>query len=404
MRLLVLLTLLSFAPAAFGQANSPSHAVDEARLFIRKGWYEDAHAALLRAVATPDGSQSFEVHWLLSQVSYELLLVGPAQEHAREAAGLAPEPDQAASCWQLVDFYETTFGSVEVIGPQAGMKSRLQLELQTTLFDPELARFVKRKTLDLTDSVQLPRTIWIPAGDYLVNGHAVTIQAGRQVTLQLPLSALGAKGMAALQVPRLELSGGFGVLFGPRTQNLHPSIETQLSVTQPLGRLLVGVTVDKSFRSFDVEGYDPSGSPGAFSGGLRLGTELLVGGPLAFRPFLGYRHGLLPGIEFDCSGSLDGLACAPEMDDSGVTDHFYATSRVHVGCAELAVDYREGGRTNALGIGVRASVDQLFGTIPESSNGVYTELEEASPMEIQLQDGSFYATGIRLLVNLSIAL
>ncbi len=404
MRSLLLLVFLLLPWPAAAQGGSTSHAIDQARLFIRKGWHEDAHAELMEALATPEGSQSFEVHWLLSQVSYELLMVGPAVDHARVAAGLTEDADKSAECWQLVEFYEGTYGSVQVIGPQQGLKSRLQLELQTTLFDPELTRYVKRKTLDLTESAPLPRIIWLPAGDYLINGQALTVTAGKEATLRLPLSALGAKGMAALQVPRVELGGGFGVLFGARVANLHPSIETQLSVTQPLGRLLLGLTLDKSFRSYDVEGYGPAHSPAAFSGGLRLGTELLVGGPLAFRPFLGYRYGLLPGISFDCRDTQQGLSCAPELEPNGVTDRFYATARAHIAAAELSIDYRDGGRTNAMGIGIRAGVDQVFGSVSESSRGAYTDLDDAEPMEITLQDGSIHATGIRLLVNLSIAL
>ncbi len=399
-RTLMLLALL-LAPPAVAQEVSSSHAVDQAKLFMRKGWNVDARDELLRALTTPEGSQSFEVHWLLAQVLFELLEVGRATEHARIAAGLTADPDQQATCWQLVDYYESSFGAVIVIGPQDNVSSRLQLEHTSTLFDPELKRFISRKTLELTEATKLPLEIWLPAGSYLVNGHEVTVRAGDEVTLQLPASALGAKGMAALQVMRVELGAGFGVLLGSRVGNLHPSIESELSLTQPLGRLLVGLTLDKSFRSYEVEGYAPSGSPEAVSGGLRLGTELLLGGPLAFRPFLAYRWGMLPGIGFGCHEGPDGgLVCQPDHAEPGVTDRYYGVARVHTGSLELAVDYREGGRTNAMGFGLRLGIDQHFGTVPNQDQAAYPD---DTIVDVDVSEGAIHATGIRLLTNLSIA-
>jgi len=402
MRYLLLLVLMLWAAPVAAQEASSSHAVDQAKLFIRKGWHTDARDELLRALTSPEGSQSFEVHWLLAQVLYELLEVGRATEHARVAADLTEDPDQQASCWQLLDYYETTFGSVNVIGPQKGISSRLQLELSSTLFDPELKRFVNRKTLELTDPLKLPLAIWLPAGVYLINGHEVEVRPGNEATLQLPISSLGSKGMAALQVMRLELGGGFGVLLGQRVSNMHPSIEAHLSFTQPIGRMLLGLTFDKSFRSYEVEGYEPSRDFASFGGGLRLGTEVLLGGPLAFRPFLGYRYGLLPGIAFDCRDAQGGLSCQPDLDESGVTDRFYGTARTHVASLDLGVDFREGGRTNALGVGVRIGIDQAFGSVSSASRAAYPGVED--PIDISIEDGAFSATGIRILTNISIAL
>ncbi len=400
-KLLILLLWLHATPVAAQDASS-SHAVDQARLFIRKGWHADARDELLQALTSPEGSQSYEVHWLLAQVLYELLEVGLAIEHARVAAGLTEDPDQQAACWQLVEFYEGSFGAVQVIGPQKGLSTRLQLELTSTLFDPELKRFIARKTLELTEPHKLPVTIWLPVGSYLVNGHEAVIRAGDESTLQLPLSAVGSRGMAALQVMRLELGGGFGVLMGQRVSNLHPSIEARAAFILPVGRMLLGGTIDKSFRSYEVEGYEPSRDFAAFGGGLQLGTELLLGGPLAFRPFLGYRWGLLPGVPFACRDSRQGISCEAELDEAMITDHFYGTAQLHVASLELGLDYREGGRTNALGLGLRVGVDQAFGRVSSASSAAYPDTEE--PVDIQVQDGSFHATGVRILTNLSIAL
>ncbi|MFH1468623.1 MAG: tetratricopeptide repeat protein [Pseudomonadota bacterium] len=397
-----LFALSLWAGAALAAPPSPGHAADQARLFIRKGWYEDAAHELRAALESPEGQASFEVHWLLAQVSYELQDIGGAAEHARLAAGLAPGPDEEAACWQLVQDIDATFGSVRVSGPQDGVQSRLQLEGTSTQFDPELKRFIAKKTLELTEPVALPLVVWLPSGTYLVNGQEVTIAAGHEAGLQLPVSALGAKGLASLQVLRVEVGGGFGVLLGERVANLRPAIEAELTVVQPVGRMLLGLTFDKSFRGYEVDDYPVAHSPTALGGGLLIGTEVLLGGPLAFRPSLGYRFGLLPGLPFDCRESHDGLSCAPVLEGGDATDRLYATARTHTGTLQLALDWRQGGRVNALGLGVRAAVDQVFGSVPAEGTGAHGGSEEE--IVTSIQDGGFHATGIRILANLSLAL
>jgi hypothetical protein len=403
----LLMAFSLWAGAALAESPpTPGHAADQARLFIRKGWHEDAARELEAALATPEGQASFEVHWLLAQVSWELSDIGTAAEHARIAAGLAPGPDEEAACWQLVQDIDATFGSVRVGGPQDGTRSRLQLESTSTQFDPELKRFIAKKTLALTEPVELPVVLWLPGGTYLVNGQEVTVAPGREAALQLPPSALGARGLASLQVLRVEIGGGFGVLLGARVANLRPAVESELTVVQPLGRLLLGATFDKSFRAYEVDGYASARSPLALGGGVLLGTEVLLGGPLAFRPTLGYRYGLLPGLAFDCRESQGGLACAPELPGGDATDRLYATARTHTGTLQLALDWREGGRVNAVGLGVRAALDQVLGRVPGEDTGarVGSDGEPGAEIATTVQDGDFHATGIRILVNLSLAL
>ncbi len=400
----LLMALLVASPAVRAQSGSSSHAVDQARLFIRKGWYEDARAELDEAAASPEGQASFDLHWLLSGVAFELLDVAAAVEHARIAAGLAQDADASAECWRLVEYYEGSFGALQVIAPQDGIASRLQLELTSTIFDPELKRFISRRTLALTERIPLPTEFWLPAGDYLVNGEPVTVNAGRQASLRLPLSAIGSRGLASLQVVRLELSGGFGVLFGSRVSNLHPGIDSQLALTVPVGRAFLGLTIDKSFRSYDVEEYGPSSSPEAFAGGLLVGTEVLAGGPLALRPGLGYRYGFLPGVAFDCVDSDAGISCTSQLPEEQVSTRYYGIGRVHLPYGQLSIDYRQGGRTNALGVGVRVVVDGVFGDLPIQSQGQRSAAGSEASVPVTISDGRFSAAGVRLLANLSIAL
>lgn len=395
-----LLVTLLLSPDVAAQVSSPGHAVAQARHFVKKGWHEDARQELEDAVRTPQGSRDFEVRWMLSQVCYELLDVGCAVEHARAAVDLAPEDGVRAEVQGALEAIASVFVPLEVAGPHAGLVSRLQVEPAASILDPELKRYANRVALKLKEQTTLPVEVWLPAGPWRVNGREVALEVGAPARLDLPMNALGSRGLASLQVLRLEVSGGFGVLFGQRVQHLLPAAETQIALTQPIGRALVGLTVDRSFRSYEIEDHGTAGSPWGWTGGVRLGTELFLDGPLAVRPFVGYRTGWLPGIGFDCVEGGDGvLACAP---DGPATEHLVVPAWVHVPSAEVAVDWREGGRITALGVGVRAGVDGVFGSVPETLEAASVE-DPDHLRPVTVTGRSFSAVGVRFMANVSFA-
>ena len=77
-----LIWLVATAAAQDGDFRS---YVDQARFFLRKGWYEDALVELEKARAHPDGALDPEVWYLLANVRYHLGDV-PAAKRAAEKA------------------------------------------------------------------------------------------------------------------------------------------------------------------------------------------------------------------------------------------------------------------------------------------------------------------------------
>ncbi len=399
MKVLLLALLLAADPAL---AADPDHAVDQARLFVKKGWLRDARAELERAAATPEGYRSFAVHWTLSQVAWELDDPEAALEHARLALERAETEEEAEPARAFVEWCTSTFGVLEIAGPHPGLSSRLAMEPSRLIMDPDLKRYVNRMELRLKAGATLPLTLWMPAGNWRVNGREVEVTPGGAHRVELPLSALGTRGLAALQVVRIELSSGFGVWFGDRIDNLHPGIETQAALTVPVRRALVGLTVDHAFRSYDVASWGTASSHDAWAVGGRLGFEWFGGGALAVRPSVGYRYGWLPGVPFDCREDGRSLECAAPGDHPSDAT-LYAVAPIHVPTLEVAADWREGGRITALGIGVRLAVDQAFGRVPAEIAGEWSDgTLPGGP--IRIDGGTFTATGVRVLANLSFAL
>ncbi len=394
---------LSPAWAAGEDEAAVDHHISQAELFLKKDWYTDARRELEAAIALEEGRSSFTAYWLLAQVCYELLDAEAAGRYARTAAGLATDPAQGAAATELSEALDRAFGILVVDGPYAGMASLLQLERTSTLLDPELKKFVDRVALAWRKRNALPVRIALPAGDYLVNGHPISVHAGRDARLVLPMNALGSRGFAALQVSRLEVSTGTGLFLSNRVENLRPGLDLQLAVTQPIKGWLVGAIVDYSVRSYVVEGIGPRVNPSAFTVGARVGRELMIGGPLAFRPSIGYRYGYVPGIAFDCFEAGGTYTCADprETGRQEVDAQVYAVGRAHIPFVELAVDWRRAGRTTATGLGVKVAVEEALGTVPTPATA--TVLSDGAEIRYETADPRWSATGFRMLANFSFA-
>ncbi len=388
------------APALAQEAPSARHHVAQARQFVKNKWYEDAAAELEKALAAPGGAESFEAHWLGAQVYYELVDVDRAVSLADRAATLAPNADAREQAANYASFLRQTFGAVEIRGPEAGMRSRLQIESASVIFDADLKRLVNKVALRARDGAALPARLSLPAGDYLVNGVPVTVPAGGTGTVKLEMRQLGARGLAALQVTRLEIAAGTSVLFGERVDNLDSGGAFELALTVPAGPVLLGAVGTWDLRSYRAAGSETVTDLSTWSGGVRVGRELALGGPLGVRPSIGVRYGLVPGIALGCQESASQLTCAP--DDPAEEVRIYALGRAVTPFAELSLEYREAGRTTALGVGVKVVAEQHVGTIANPGEAVLHDAPDTT-LPYVAEPATWTATGVRLLANLSLA-
>ena len=173
MRLLLLVSaLLLSAPAWAGEDTD--HHINQARLFMRKGWMEDADAELRAALESPSG-QTFVVYELAGQVAWELLDIERAIEMAEGAAAVAPTAQQKAAAEQLALGYRQQFGFLTIDAPHEGMTSRLQLESTSLILSAELKEYTNALALKLKDRTPLPARIALPTGSYPVSYTHLTL-------------------------------------------------------------------------------------------------------------------------------------------------------------------------------------------------------------------------------------
>jgi len=368
-------------------AGEPSVHHQQARLHMRRGWPEAAAEELRQAVASPEGRASYAICLLAQEVAFELLDIDWATEMAEAAAAAAPDPAARAAAQQAAEAYRTQFGTLVVTAPHGGMASRLQLESTSLIINPDWKRFINRAALRLRDRSALPLRQALPAGSYLVNGQEVTVTGGQEVTAALPMKALGPRGLTALQVTRIESAAGVRTLGGSASRDHLPSALYRAGIAQPAGPLLIGVVGRISPTVYlDAHGIRSLGPPAA-DASLRVATELALDGALSVRPGLRAGWGRLAALPLTCSDAACSVATGEEAADR------YESATGLTGAGELTIEYRQAGRTTAMGFGVTFSAEAARGTLPAAlSDGTKTT------------EDPWTAYGAAMLANLSLAL
>ena len=369
--------------------------LDQARFYVKKQFWDDAVTELDRVTNTLEGRIDPEAWFLLAQARYQTGDLEGAQLAAQRSHSYARTEDQLQAAAGFESFLTEQFGVVLVKAPYDGLVGTLSLELTSTLFDPEQKVWLARVQKRMTGRQTLPVRLGLPLGTYQINGRDVEVVPGKTTELVLGPAELST---GVTQLARAEVGVGIGTWLGGDVDGLLPAIETQLALSQPVGKFVLGVMVDWSPRLL----ADASGAfvlvPQGLSGGARIGVE--VRGPkLVFRPSIGYRYGLVPGVGRGCANDDDGFACATGTDDADLV--VYPVGGAHVPLIELALDWGDRSRKSALGLGVKGIAEHAFGRLPASGDAVDAR-GESYAWRLDATDRSFSATGFRFLLHVSI--
>lgn len=253
--------------------DARSH-LDQARYFVKQEWYDDALEQLVKAVGREEGDADPEAWFLLAQVRYHLCDLPGAREAANTAVDRASDPDHRRQTREFATFLSERFGLVQLTSNRASAKP-ITLELDSTLYDPDLKLYVSRLSARLGSApLALPAILGLPVGEYRMNGALVQVDAGK-TTLFDPNRPHG-QGQRAW----LELAGG-GQLWATLAIEARPMFEASLAF--PLDeRLTLGPV-------FFYHPHVAEQEWASLSGGLRLGVG--VGDVLRFTPSLLTRYG-----------------------------------------------------------------------------------------------------------------
>jgi hypothetical protein len=338
---------LLLAPLAVAAAPDAAHHLAQAELFARRGWTDDAWREIRAALAAPGGADDPTIRALAAVLAWDQRLALTAAEHHEAVSRLHPDPATAERARAEAQALRRQFARLVIEAPHEGMATRVQLEGGPRLFDADTRQYAQDVTLRLRARDVLPVSVELPIGGWTVNGHAVELRAGEEARLSLPMDAIGRKGMSALQVLRLEVAGGLQLAAGARAEALRPSPTLEIGLTLPSGGWLIGITASGTLQGTRGADNVTRQDPSAFAVGGRVGSELFTSTPLAIRPAVTLRGLRQPGLTPTCAAS----GCTGDL----VTGWQLAPG------GELAIDYREAGRTTAFGSGVRLAADLPIG-------------------------------------------
>lgn len=387
-----LVLALAHASPTEGEVVDYRGFLDQARFFVRKGWFTDAEEQLVQATRHPDGKVDPEVWFLLAQVRYELADLPGAHAAADQALTWSRDPDQAAATREWVDFLGQRFGMVRLEPPRAGLNTTVDLELQGTILDPELKAWYGRAQERLAGPVDLPLTLGLPAGfTYRFGDHEVVVAANTTTTVPVAVSGV------ALQSLELSLSAGVGALSSQQLAHLFPAPQSELGLVVPLGPLVTGVRAGVVIQPRET----PSGDAAAKAGptlGVELGLEDFREDALHFRTGLALRYTLQSGMRMGCVDRQCTLFGAEGSQVEGVSPAWLPGVWGQV----LWLDRS---RSSSVGVGLRFVGERAFGRAEgdvRADSPVAQTL--ASPDELLQQPTSWQAWGFRGLFDVSFAL
>lgn len=369
--------------------------LDQARFFVKKGWYQDALAELETAVANEDGRIDPEAWLMLAQVRFELTDLPGALEAASRAHSYSRDDDQLQQASSYSQMLEAQFGLVTVQGAYANLSANLRIELQGPLFDPNLKQYVNRLQARLEQApTPLPVRLGLPTGTYVINGSQVSIVAGETASVTLAPDNLDPQG-ARRRFTTLELSLGVAHHFGDGLDHLLPGFDTQLGVSLPLGPLDVGVLAGWGPRVYETTRGATDLSLASWGVGVRLGIAIDTPLGLGVRPSLGYRLATMPGVPLQCTS--DPATCSTSLDDPDLL--VFGVGLAHVPFVELAVRYLDQERLGGLGIGIKVVAEQAFGSVPNAATALRPGTDITVDYTVDDEARAFSATGGRLLLD-----
>jgi hypothetical protein len=384
---------------AVAWAESPPEAdfrslIDQARFDIRKKYWKDAAAGLEKALATDDGALDPEAWFLLASVRFELGDVAGARVAAERAHSTARNDDQLVQASGFAQWLREQLGAVTLTSPHKGVATLVHAERQGPLFDPRLKAWLdQRITKWSADPQVLPATLWLPVGNYVINGKSVEITAGRAAEIEVPVEGTTPVG---LQVGQLELGVGISALFGERAKGMLPSPSVELGVNQPFGIVVVGVMADWTPRVHPVPPDRLAFGGKGFGVGARVGIEIPGLDPMVLRPSIGYRFEAIPGTSLRCEADGADFICGRGRQAELLV---FPVAAAHVPQVELAALYIDRRRKSGLGVGVKAVGELAFASLRGEAEALRAD---GGPVRYTVDEDSrtFVVGGLRVLFDL----
>lgn len=300
-------------------AETWQYHLAQANNYYRNRLFPKALEELKVVVADAEGGKQLKAWELIIQISGKLkdldtliwgLEGGVGQAKGRDAAGMQ------AQLYRLKRVYGRVVFSVE--GGSGKLPSRsLELKLKTEVSDPEIMAYFERGAVLLGNDGYSVNSLWLPSGDYVLDGAPLKIVAGKDtvvevaptidVTLAIELGGMGGARFGDATTGNAGGVGGMELMVGP-----HIRFASGVSLLIQGG----GIFLSGAQSTVDVQqdAYQNHAAAKLSAGaGVMFGLEFKVGN-VDIVPRFGYAvQYLAPGLYFEGT-----VASSPEGRPAGV--------------------------------------------------------------------------------------
>lgn len=186
------LTLALGAAPVVATAPTPARAAGEGfeqlreqgKLYYKRKLFKQAMSTLDAAARTPEGQKDFETALFRARVAYELLLLETAFEALDAALARAATDRERQDADELRREMNALFGAVTIVPDAEGetnTSGRIFFDSKTGIINKDKKqRFDAIRERFRSTDVQLPRTVYLPYGDYTANNVPFSIVQGEQ--------------------------------------------------------------------------------------------------------------------------------------------------------------------------------------------------------------------------------
>jgi len=230
-------------PPAGGAAIDYKAAREQAIHYYRQNkalWARSAEL-LKKAAATPDGAKDWKTVYWLAKITNENNILEDAFPAARQSLELAGKEEQKQKSSALVQYLEKSFGGVTFTQDERQARTLQEgyiiLDVDKPLINQQKkAVFTAIKDRFAQTTVKLPKTLYLPFGDYRANGAPFKIEKDTEAKAVLFLFAEpgGAEGMSWPWIVGIgggaaALVAGVGALILVTDDRLHMKVDTVIT-------------------------------------------------------------------------------------------------------------------------------------------------------------------------------
>lgn len=265
---------------------------DQARIFLKRRYYDEALAEVTTGLADPTTADALDLYAIGVDAAWEVGDIDRVLVWSQQAADLTLNDDAHAGWQARHDAVAASWGWVTLSRATPGNRApanRITVEPVSPVFDPEQKRIAAVVLLRLHDQNPPQARIALPTGEWRINGVSAVVVAGATTSVAPPENPK--TGL------RVDIGSAGLLLVGDGVRGYSPSVGVTLGISAPVGPIRVGGVARWSPQARVTS--DAQQETAWLTGSAGLNASLLV--PIASGV------SLLPGVgvEADLLGPAD---------------------------------------------------------------------------------------------------